>query len=330
MSKGSTGVVGLLAEPARLRVVAALALGATTATEVAEASGLDPRQVGAALRRLQSAGLVSAATGELRLHEERFREAAQAQAPEPVPDEQLAADRATAAVLRAFVRDGRITSFPAARARRLLLLQHVVDTFEPGVRYPEREVNALLEAWHDDHATLRRHLVDELLLDREDGVYWRIGGFVDTTRPPAPPRRRQRVAAYGLVHDRDGRVLLTHLCRSKYRGRWTLPGGGLDFGERPRDAVVREIREETGLDVRAEELLDADAELVRYAGDGGEQVETHPIRLLYRVRVVGGTLGVLEVDGSTDDAAWWRPGELPADRLTPVALRVLRTGRLNG
>jgi ADP-ribose pyrophosphatase YjhB (NUDIX family) len=138
------------------------------------------------------------------------------------------------------------------------------------------------------------------------------------------------VAAYGLVYDRDGRVLLTHLCRGTHRGHWTLPGGGLDFGERPRDAVVREIREETGLDVRVEELLDADAELVRYAGAGGEQIEAHPIRLLFRVTVVGGTLGVLEVDGSTDDAAWWSPDDLSADQLTPVATRVLRVGRLNG
>jgi 8-oxo-dGTP pyrophosphatase MutT (NUDIX family) len=94
--------------------------------------------------------------------------------------------------------------------------------------------------------------------------------------------------------------------------------------------VVREVREETGLDVRVEELLDADAELVRYAGDAGEQIEAHPIRLLFRVGVVGGTLGVLEVDGSTDDVAWWAPGELSDDQLTPVARRVLRSGRLNG
>jgi len=51
--------------------------------------------------------------------------------------------------------------------------------FEPGVKYPERDVNAILRAWHDDHAALRRYLVDEGLLDREGGQYWRSGGYVD-------------------------------------------------------------------------------------------------------------------------------------------------------
>lgn len=321
----------MLAEPARLRVVAALALGATTVDDVATLSGLDQREIAAALRRLQSTGLVSAEKGELRLHEELFKESARASAPDPLPDAALSADPATAAVLRAFVRNGRIASFPIARAKRRLLLEHVAGGFEPGVRYPEREVDDLLRAWHEDYPALRRYLVDELLLARKDGVYWRIGGFVDTARAPAvATRRRQRIAAYGLVYDRDGRALLTHLCRGVHRGRWTLPGGGLDFGERPRDAVVREIREETGLDVRVEELLDADAELIRYAGEAGEQIEAHPVRLLFRVTVLGGTLGVQEVDGSTDDAGWWLPGELPDDQLTPVALRVLHSGRLNG
>lgn len=324
----------MLAEPARLRVVAALALGATTPVEVVRATGLDPREVAAALRRLESGGLVSAGKGELRLHEALFKQAARAQAPARPPDERRSADPATAAVLRAFLRDGRITGFPVARAKRLLLLQHVATSFEPGVRYPEREVSALLRAWHDDHAALRRFLVDEQLLAREDGVYWRIGGWVDTERAapqvPLEPRRLQRVAAYGLVHDAEGRVLLTHLCRSIHKGRWTLPGGGLDFGERPRDAVVREVREETGLDVRVQELLDADAELAHYVGTDGRPVQAHPVRFLYRVTVLGGHLGVQEVDGSTDDAAWWAPGELPDDQLTPIAARVLRTGRING
>lgn len=52
------------------------------------------------------------------------------------------------------------------------------------------------------------------------------------------------------------------------------------------------------------------------------------MRLLFRVVVEGGTLGVLEVDGSTDDAAWWAPADIADDQLTAVARRVLRTGRL--
>jgi hypothetical protein len=82
-------------------------------------------------------------------------------------------------VLAAFVKDGRIVRFPARRARRVLLLDQVAMMFEPGVRYPERDVNQLLGRLHDDFAALRRYLVDEGFLSRGGGEYWRSGGTVD-------------------------------------------------------------------------------------------------------------------------------------------------------
>src|SRR5215469_15888690 len=80
--------------------------------------------------------------------------------------------------LRGFVRDGRIEGMPAKRSRRLRLLEEVAQVFEPGVRYPEREVNRVLGDMFSDYAALRRYLVDEQLLERADGEYWRIGGPV--------------------------------------------------------------------------------------------------------------------------------------------------------
>lgn len=77
-----------------------------------------------------------------------------------------------------FLRGGRIESLPAKRSRRLELLNEVAQAFEPGVRYPEREVNRRLTVIHADYAALRRHLVDEELLARAHGEYWRIGGPV--------------------------------------------------------------------------------------------------------------------------------------------------------
>ncbi len=80
--------------------------------------------------------------------------------------------------LRGFVRDGRIETMPAKWSRRLMMLNEVAQAFEPGVRYPESAVNRVLGAMFSDYAALRRYLVDEQLMERADGEYWRIGGPV--------------------------------------------------------------------------------------------------------------------------------------------------------
>jgi hypothetical protein len=78
--------------------------------------------------------------------------------------------------LRPFVRDGKIETIPAKMSRRRELLDVVAQAFEPGVRYPEPEVDDFLRKVHPDHAALRRYLVDEEFLGRAGGEYWRIGG----------------------------------------------------------------------------------------------------------------------------------------------------------
>ena len=174
-------IVGLLAEEDRLRVVAALALGASSAPAVIEASGLDRRQAVAALERLAARGLVERGPGgTLRLATERLkaagRDAAEARSGEGAEEGGPPGD------LRPFVRDGRVVSLPAARARRRALLDWLAGLFEPGRRYAEPEVNRLLAervgpgAVGVDHVTLRRYLVDEAFLDRRENTYWRSGG----------------------------------------------------------------------------------------------------------------------------------------------------------
>lgn len=169
---------GLLAEPDRLRVFAAVVLGAGNPTEIAGTTGLSEAAVVAAVGRLTRGGLLGAADGRLAAREELFKTAMRAYAPPPEPAEPLDPDQRKAAVLRAFIVDGRLTQMPAARGKRLVVLEHLAAAFEPGVKYPEREINAVLRAWHDDYAMLRRYLVDEGLLSRENNVYWRSGGWV--------------------------------------------------------------------------------------------------------------------------------------------------------
>jgi hypothetical protein len=82
-------------------------------------------------------------------------------------------------VLHTYFRDDRLTVMPRSGRRRQIVLEHVVQRFEPGRQYPEVDVNLILrEVWYDV-AALRRYLVDAALLDRAGGIYWRIGGQVE-------------------------------------------------------------------------------------------------------------------------------------------------------
>jgi hypothetical protein len=173
-------LTGLLADPVRLRVVAALVLGASTAAEVMRATGLPARQAGAALARLVEADLVVRSDdGTHVLLEAAFAHAARAAAPRRGPTGEHDDEPEEAArVLRVFVRNGRLTQIPTQRSKRLVVLDRLSQEFEPGRRYSERTVNAVLGRWHSDTAALRRYLVDEQLLTREHGEYWRSGGTV--------------------------------------------------------------------------------------------------------------------------------------------------------
>ncbi len=99
-----------------------------------------------------------------------------------------AAQAKAAKVMRAFVKDGRLVSIPAARGKRLVILDRLAQEFEPGRHYRETMVNLILGQWHADTAALRRSLVDEGFLDRDQGWYWRSGGTFLDDDPPAPER----------------------------------------------------------------------------------------------------------------------------------------------
>ena len=85
-----------------------------------------------------------------------------------------------AKVLRSFFDGDVLTAMPRVGRKRSIVLERIVQHFEPGRRYDEPEVNLILrQVWPRDVAALRRYLVDERLLERADGWYWRIGGQVE-------------------------------------------------------------------------------------------------------------------------------------------------------
>jgi 8-oxo-dGTP diphosphatase len=136
----------------------------------------------------------------------------------------------------------------------------------------------------------------------------------------------QRVAAYAVVVAHDS-LLLTQLApRTGAAGRWNLPGGGIDPGESPVDAVVREVAEETGQVVDDVRLVDVMTQ--HWVGRSARGLEDyHAVRLLHTARCAEPTRPVVhDVGGSTSDARWVPLDDLSSVEVVasvPVALRAV-------
>jgi len=145
----------------------------------------------------------------------------------------------------------------------------------------------------------------------------------------------QRVAAYAVIL-RGGEILLSRLAPSLAREElWTLPGGGLDHGEDPRDAVVREVHEETGLALRIGPTARTFSFHQPDAWRKGRRADAHSLRIVYDgwVPVDAPPPQVVEVDGSTVDAAWHPlasvlDGTVPTVSLVTEALAAHEPARL--
>jgi len=123
------------------------------------------------------------------------------------------------------------------------------------------------------------------------------------------------VRAYGVLID-AGRIVLVRSSNPRHDPPlWWLPGGGIDFGESPESTVLREFREETGLDVRNPELLIVTSDVRRR--DNGDQI--HTVRVSFTVELTGGELSH-EVDGTTDHAGWFPVDDLDDLHLADYAL----------
>lgn len=173
-----TDYLRLVLDPLRLAVLGRAAAETLQPADLAAQLGVSPRRVLEAVGRLRMAGLLDE---ELRLDREAVRRVAEAlpQAEPPSPGTlrgEWTAEEAE--VLRRFFSGSRLTAIPGQRSKRLVVLERLAQEFEPGLRYSEREVSSVLQTFHPDYASLRRYLVEEGLLTRAAGAYWRSGGRV--------------------------------------------------------------------------------------------------------------------------------------------------------
>ena len=175
-----------LADENRLKIIGILAQQAHTVEQLASAIGLSMSTTSHHLARLAKVGLVSARTDGhyyiYSLHTDTLKEMSQ----RLLQDEQIrqlsapiSEDAYDQKVLTNFIdKDGRIKTFPAQDKKLQAILRHVVKAFEPGQRYPEKQVNEILSHFNEDTAFLRRSLIEYKLMGRQGGggEYWCFEG----------------------------------------------------------------------------------------------------------------------------------------------------------
>ena len=172
-----------LADANRLKIVGLLAQQPYSVEQLAALLGLRPSTVSHHLSKLVKAGLVSARADSYynvyQLEQETLQKTrllfSQQDLAAVVEDIDLDAyDRKV--VDDYSLPDGHLKTIPAQRKKLEAVLGYVVKTFEPGVRYSEKQVNEILSRFHEDTATLRRELVGCGLMEREEngGEYWRV------------------------------------------------------------------------------------------------------------------------------------------------------------
>jgi 8-oxo-dGTP pyrophosphatase MutT (NUDIX family) len=157
---------------------------------------------------------------------------------------------------------------------------------------------------------------DPEIVERLAALGWTVGKSIPSVT---------RLAAYGVIR-RDDRILLSHVAPGNIgAGLWTLPGGGLAFGESPEAAAIREVEEETGLLARITGHPVIHSDTGEWPFSAGP-VTFHTVRFVYPMEIVGGTER-REVDGSTDEFAWFALEDVAGLRVGDLVERVLAEDR---
>jgi hypothetical protein len=164
-----------LADAERLKIAGLLSLEALSPTQVADRLEMKPAEVQHHLDELTAAGLAHKEGSLYRLDNqalEKLTRQVLAQSRPPAPEYE--GDEFEVKTLRAYISPGgTLKAIPTQHKKLMVVLNHLVRNFEPGMKYPESQVNQILRRFHEDTAALRRYMVDNKLLSRDKGIYWR-------------------------------------------------------------------------------------------------------------------------------------------------------------
>lgn len=120
-----------------------------------------------------------------------------------------------------------------------------------------------------------------------------------------PPIVNQRIAAYALVTSARGVLGTECSTQTAVPGLWQLPGGGLQPGESPAEALNREMAEETGQKIVVDKLVDLQSDHWIGKAPNGQVEDFHALRIIYLASCANPTTpSVIDIDGTTSKAAW--------------------------
>ena len=136
-------------------------------------------------------------------------------------------------------------------------------------------------------------------------------------------QRLQQFSVYGMITKGD-QLLLVQKNKGAYKGLWDLPGGKIEFGEEPETTLIREILEETGLEIKHQTFIKSDAVVVNYTDEVMGKVTLHHVGFIFKVEVKD----MKHLTPKQDDeelvcTKWCRLEEIEIESVTPFLQELL-------
>ena len=169
-----------LADKSRLQILKSLSLEDMYVERLAERLGLTPATISFHLKKLADAGAVTSYRNQYYVMYSLKKEVFLARILDIIQEESDEAaiqarrdEEYRQKVIDSFFAYGKLISIPSQRKKERIILEEIAKAFEPGRTYTEREVNIIIADFHDDFCTIRRDMIAEKLMERENGKYWR-------------------------------------------------------------------------------------------------------------------------------------------------------------